>query len=170
MTQKLIKQGSSDAKQLEFLWWQKCLTDTLNLEIVQKNYKNYLFFFFWAIQLQKFWLSFEICYEVYLFISIPSQRPLHLGYCRLSTHLAAPCYHLLRGIQQPAIVSDPAGYIRETQQIKYFVTSLKSSAFMLTPPSATCSPSCFYNEAVWLLIVFEGRERGCMWTKACWVI
>lgn len=46
MTQKLIKRGSSDAKQLEFLWWQKCLTDTLNLEIVQKNYKNYLLFFF----------------------------------------------------------------------------------------------------------------------------
>lgn len=45
MTQKLIKRGSSDAKQLEFLWWQKCLTDTLNLEIVQKNYKNYLSFF-----------------------------------------------------------------------------------------------------------------------------
>lgn len=45
MTQKRIKRGSSDAKQLEFLWWQKCLTDTLNLEIVQKNYKNYLFFF-----------------------------------------------------------------------------------------------------------------------------
>lgn len=38
---------------------------------------------------------------------------------------------------------------------------------MLTPPSATCSLSCFYNEAVWLLIVFEERERGCMGTKAC---
>lgn len=43
MTQKLIKRGSSDAKQLEFLWWQKCLTDTLNLEIVQRKKLSFFF-------------------------------------------------------------------------------------------------------------------------------